>query len=71
MPVLTPGWFQPMRLGGAISVIFVSQVSLQVHYFKRDEVQAYSTSQHFCGKTINDKIALYCECCFPNCTQSW
>jgi len=37
MTVLTPGQIQPIGLG-VISVIFVSQVSLRVHYFKRDEV---------------------------------
>jgi len=29
------------------------------------------TSQNFCDKSMDDKMALYCECCFPNCTQSW
>jgi len=29
------------------------------------------TSQHCCDKTIDVKIALYHECCFPNCTNSW
>jgi len=48
--------------GGAISVIFGNQVSLLVHYSKRDEV----SSQHFCDKTMDEKMALYCECCFPN-----
>ena len=28
-------------------------------------------SQNFCDKSMDDKMALYCECCFPNCTQSW
>ena len=32
------GRIQPARLGGAISVIFGSQVWLRVHYYKRDEV---------------------------------
>jgi len=29
------------------------------------------TSQDFCDKSMDDKMALYCEFCFPNCTQSW
>jgi len=51
---------------GAISVIFGSQVSLRFDYCKRMKY----TSQHCCAKTMDDKMALYCECCFPNCTKS-
>jgi len=29
------------------------------------------TSQHCCDKTMDDKMALYRVCCFPNCTKSW
>ena len=29
------------------------------------------TEQHCCGKTLDDKVALYRQCCFPNCTKSW
>jgi len=29
------------------------------------------TSQHCCDKTMDDKMALHRECCFPNCTKSW
>jgi len=36
MPILTPGKIQPTRLGEEISVIFVNQLSIRVHYFKRD-----------------------------------
>jgi len=25
------------------------------------------TSQHRCDKTMDDKMSLYRECCFPNC----
>jgi len=50
--------------GGAISVIFSSQVSLRVHCCKRDEIA--STSQHCCDKTMDAKMALYREYCFPN-----
>ena len=28
------------------------------------------TSQHCCGKTVDDNMALYCECCFRNYKQS-
>jgi len=51
---------------GAISVIFGCQVSLNVHYFKRDY-----TSKHCCDKKLDDKMALNSECCFPNCTKAW
>jgi len=27
------------------------------------------TSQHCCDKTKDNKMALYRECCFPNCTN--
>jgi len=29
------------------------------------------TSQHGCDKAMGDKMALYRECCFRNCTKSW
>jgi len=29
------------------------------------------TSQHSCDKTMDGKMALYRECCFPNCTNLW
>jgi len=29
------------------------------------------TSQQCCDQTMDDKMALYRECCFPNCTKSW
>jgi len=66
---LTIAGADPVNLVGAISIIFGSQVSLQVHYCKTDEV-GY-TSQHCCHKTMDDQIALYRECCFPNCKKSW
>ena len=52
---------------GAISMIFGSQVSLQVHYCKRDE--AYFIT--LLWQKMDDKVALYRECCFPNCSKSW
>ena len=53
--------------GGAISVIFGSQVSLRAHYCKRDEV--YFTT--LLWKTMEGKMALYRESYFSNCTNSW
>jgi len=29
------------------------------------------SSQNCCDKTMDDKMALYRKCCFPNCTKSW
>jgi len=29
------------------------------------------TSHQCCGKTMDGKMALNCEFCFPNCTKSW
>ena len=29
------------------------------------------TSQQCCDQTMDDKMALCRECCFPNCTKSW
>jgi len=29
------------------------------------------SSQHCSDKTMGEKMALYCECCFSNCTKSW
>ena len=62
------GLIQPVSLGGAISVIFGIQVSSRVHYCIRE--MKY-TSQHCCDKTMDGQMALYRECCFPNCTKSW
>jgi len=28
------------------------------------------TSQHYCDKTVDDKMVLYRESCLPNCTKS-
>jgi len=28
------------------------------------------TSQHYCDKTMDGKMALYHKCCFPRCTKS-
>jgi len=29
------------------------------------------TLQHCCDKVMDGKMALYRECCFPDCTKSW
>jgi len=29
------------------------------------------SSQHCCDKTVDCTMALYRECCHPNCTKSW
>jgi len=60
------GRIQPVRLGRAISVIFGSQV-WNIRCCKRDKYN----SQHVCNKTMDDKMALYRECCFSNCKISW
>jgi len=28
-------------------------------------------SQQYCDKTMDDKMALYRECCFPSCRRTW
>ena len=53
--------------GGAISVIFGSQVS----YRFSTVIRKKHTSQHCCNKTMDDKMALYHERCFPNCKKTW
>ena len=53
---------QSVRLGEVDwSNIWLSSLSLGVHSCKRDEVYF-----HCCDKTMDGKIALYGECCFPN-----
>jgi len=63
------GRIQPVSLGGAISGIFGSQFSVPVHYCKRHEVGLYFTT--LLWQKMDVKMALYHECCFPNCTKSW
>ena len=67
MPVLAPGQIQPIRLRGR----FQQYLLVKPHYGFTTLGEMKYTSQHFCDKTVDDKIALYCECCFLNCTQSW
>jgi len=66
---LAAGRIQPLRLGGAISVISDTQSYNGVAGARPMEMK-YS-SQHCCDKTMDDKMALYHECCFPNCTKLW
>ena len=49
------GGIQPVKLGGVISAIFGSQVD---------------TSWKCCDKTMDDRMALNREWCFPNCKIS-
>ena len=58
----------PARLGREILVILSSQVSLRVHYCKRDEV--YFTTLLWQNNGHQNSV-IYCECYFPNCTKSW
>ena len=51
------------RGGEAISVIF----GIQAPYGFTTVREMKYTSQHCCGKTMDDRTALYRECCFPNC----
>jgi len=37
----------------------------------RSPSSARHCSQHCCDKTMDGKMALYRECCFPNCKISW
>ena len=53
--IMNQGQIQPVSLGGgAVSVIFGSQVSLQVHY-----CEMKYTSKHCCDKTTDNKLSLY------------
>jgi len=53
------------KVRGAISEIFVG------HYgFSSVRWMKY-TSQHCCDETMDGNMALYRDCCFPNCTKSW
>jgi len=67
MPVLTPGQIQPIGLGGR----FQQYLLVKSHDEFTTLREMKYASQHFCDKTMDGKMALYCECCFPNCTQSW
>jgi len=54
------GRVQPVRLTGAVSVLFGSQVSWRGHYCKRDE----HTSQRFCDKTTGRQNGLMSQTLF-------
>ena len=65
--MLSQGWIQPVRSGDAISVMFGSQVSLRVQYWKRSEVCLTTLLR----QNNEGKMALYREWCFLNCTRPW
>jgi len=58
---------KPVRVAGAISLYLV----VKSHYGFTTVREMKYASQHCCDKTMDDKMALYRECCFPNCTKSW
>jgi len=53
----------PHKVGTPWGVRYTRLTSIKVQYCKRDEV-GY-TSQHCCDKTVDGKMALYRDCCFP------
>jgi len=61
------GRIQPIKLGGR----FQQYLVVKSHYGFTIVREMKYTSWHCCDNTMDDKVALYCECCFPNCTQSW
>ena len=67
--VSNQGRIQPvsLRRRGAISVIFGSQVLLQVHYCKRDEVYFTTLLWQNSGR----QNGLISRMLFPNCSKSW
>jgi len=54
-------------IGSQVSLIFDSQS----YYGFTTVRQMKYTSQHRCDITMDGQIALYRECCFPNCKKSW
>jgi len=66
-PWFQAGRIQPIRLGGGdFSNIWWSSLN---NFATVREMK--HTSQHYCGKIMYGKMAVYRECCFPNCTKSW
>jgi len=66
-PKIWWGQIQPMSLRGRLQLYLLATS----HYGFTTLREMKCTSQHFCDKTMDDKMALYCKCCFRNCTQSW
>jgi len=67
-PTCAQELIEPVTLGGAILVIFGSQVSLRVHYCRKAEI--YFTT--LLWQNNGRQNSFICrECYFPNCTKSW
>jgi len=58
-----------MRVLAFSLFIFSTQCSPALGLGTRREMKY--TSQNCSAKTMDDKMALYRECCFPNCTKLW
>ena len=50
---------------------FQYHVVVKSHYGFITVREMKYTSQHCCDITMDVKMALYRECCFPNCRKSW
>jgi len=50
---------------------FQQNLVVKYHYEFTTAREVDYTSQPCCEKTMDGKMALYRECCFPNCTKSW
>jgi len=60
------GSSQKVRGGRVLQYLVVSP-----HYGFNTLRDMKYTSQHCCDKTMDGKMTLYRECCFPNCTKLW
>jgi len=61
------GRIQPVRLG----VRYQQYLVVKSHNGFATVREMKCTSQHCWDKTMDDKMALYRECCFPNYIKSW
>ena len=50
---------------------FQKYLAFESHYGFTTVRKMKYTSQHCCEKTIDDRMGLYRECCFPNCKKLW
>jgi len=64
---LTPGEGPASKVGGRFQLYLV--VNSNNSFATVREMKF--TSRCCCDKTTDDKMALYRECCFPNCTKLW
>jgi len=64
----TQGRIQPARLGGWQ---FQKYLVVKSHNDFPTVREMKHTSQQCCDQTMDDKMAIYRECCFPNCAKSW